>query len=57
MRAAAAASALTLAQVRLASGESTDGAVFIRIPRDAKTLSGGHLVFRAEGETFEYNPE
>ncbi len=57
LRAAAAASAITLAQVRLAPGESTDGAVFIRLPRDTKSLTGGHILFHAEGETFEFNPD
>lgn len=56
MRAAAAASAITLAQVRLAPGESTDGAVFLRLPK-AKALSGGHVVFHSEGETFEFNQD
>jgi hypothetical protein len=41
----------------LGPGESTDGAIFIKLPRDPKSLRGGHLVFRAEGQTFEFNPE
>src|SRR5580658_4541362 len=57
LRAAAAASAITLAKIRLAPGESTDGAVFIRLPRDPKSLTGGHVVFRCEGQTFEFNPD
>jgi hypothetical protein len=57
LRAAAAASAITLAQVRLAPGDSTDGAVFIRLPKDMKTLSSGRLVFHCEGETFDFNPD
>lgn len=57
LRAAAAASAITLAQVRLAPGESTDGAVFMRLPKDPKALSGGHLVLHSEGQTFEFNPD
>ena len=57
LRAAAAASAITLAQVRLAPGESTDGAVFMRLPKDPKALTGGHLVLHSEGETFEFNPD
>lgn len=57
LKAAAAASAISLAQVRLAPGESTDGAVFIRLPHDLRSLTGGHLVFRCENETFEYNPD
>jgi hypothetical protein len=57
LRAAAAASAITLAQVRLAPGESTDGAVFMHLPKDPKSLTGGHLVLHSEGETFEFNPD
>jgi len=57
LRAAAAASAITLAQIRLAPGESTDGAVFMRLPRDPKALTGGHLLLHSEGETFEFNPD
>jgi hypothetical protein len=57
LRAAAAASAITLAQVRLAPGESTDGAVFLKLPKDLKTLAGGHVVLHSEGETFEFNPD
>jgi hypothetical protein len=57
LRAAAAASAISLGQVRLAPGDSTDGAVFFRLARDRKTLTGGRLVLRSEGETFEFNPD
>jgi hypothetical protein len=57
LRAAAAASAITLAQVRLAPGESTDGAVFMRLPKDPKALTGGHVVLHSENETFEFNPD
>jgi hypothetical protein len=57
LRAAAAASAITLAQVRLAPGDSTDGAVFIRLPRDPKSLTGGHLAFHCEDQTFDFNPD
>ena len=57
LRAAAAASAITLAQVRLAPGDSTDGAVFIRLPHDQKMLTGGRVVLKSEGETFEFNPD
>jgi len=57
LKAAAAASAITLAQVRLAPGESTDGAVFLRLPKDLKTLVGGHVVMKSEGETFDFNPD
>ncbi len=54
---AAAASAITLAQVRLGPGESTDGAVFVRVPKDPKSFVGGRIVFHSEGQTFEFNPE
>jgi hypothetical protein len=57
LRAAAAASAITLAQIRLAPGESTDGAVFMRLPKDPKSLTGGHVVLHSEGETFEFNTD
>ena len=57
LRAAAAASAITLATVRLAPGESTDGAVFLRLPKDTKSLSGGHIVFHCEGEAFVFNAD
>jgi hypothetical protein len=57
LKAAATASAIALAQVRLAAGQSTDGAVFLPLAHDMKSLSGGHLVFRAGGETFEFNPD
>ena len=58
LRAAAAASAIALAQVRLAPGESTDGAIFLRLPKDPpKALAGGRLELHSEGETFEFNPD
>jgi hypothetical protein len=57
LKAAATASAIALAQTRLAPGQSTDGSVFIPLTRDLKTLTGGHLVFRADGETFDFNPD
>src|SRR5580700_10469823 len=50
LKAAATASALALAQTRLAPGQSTDGSIFIPLTHDLKTLAGGHLVFRANGE-------
>jgi hypothetical protein len=57
LEAAATASAIALARTRIAPGQSTDGAVFIPLTRDVKTLAGGHLVFKAAGETFEFNPD
>ncbi|MEP6714155.1 MAG: hypothetical protein ABJC09_01195 [Terriglobia bacterium] len=56
-KAAATASAIALGTTRLAAGQSTDGAVFIPLNREIKTLSGGHIVFRTEGEVFEFNPD
>lgn len=56
LKAAATASALALAKTRLSPGQSTDGAIFIPLQRD-KTLAGGHLEFRDEGETFGFNPD
>ena len=55
LKAAATASAIALAQVRLPAGQSTDGAVFFPLAHDMKNLTGGHIVFRAGGETFEFN--
>lgn len=57
LKAAATASAIALAQTRLPAGQSTDGSVFIPLGRDMKMLTGGHLVFRSNGETFEFNPD
>jgi hypothetical protein len=57
LKAAATASAIALAQTRLAPGQSTDGSIFIPLTRDLKTLTGGRLVFREYGETFEFNPD
>jgi len=57
LKAAATASAIALGQTRLAPGQSTDGAVFIPLSHEMKTLSGGHLLFRCEGEIFEFNPD
>lgn len=54
-RAAATASALALAQIKLATGDSTDGAVFF--PTDGKLLGPGHLVVRTNTDVFDFtNP-
>src|ERR1700722_8091244 len=45
LKAAATASALALAQTRLAPGQSTDGSIFIPLTHDLKSLTGGRLVF------------
>jgi hypothetical protein len=57
IKAAAAASAITLAQIRLAPGDSTDGAVFLKLTKDLKTLTGGHVEIHVENETFQFNPD
>lgn len=57
LKAAATASAIALAQTRLAPGQSTDGSIFIPLTHDLKTLAGGRLVFKEYGETFEFNPD
>lgn len=57
LKAAATASAIALSDTRLAPGQSTDGAVFIPLKHDFKTLAGGHIVFRCAGEVFTFNPD
>ncbi|HEY3826704.1 MAG TPA: hypothetical protein VGL82_19225 [Bryobacteraceae bacterium] len=57
LKAAATASAIALAQTRLAPGQSTDGSIFIPLTHELKTLVGGRLIFREYGETFEFNPD
>jgi hypothetical protein len=57
LKAAATASAIALAETRLAPGQSTDGSIFIPLTHDLKTLTGGRLVFKEYGETFEFNPD
>jgi len=49
------ASALTLVQIKLAAGDSTDGAVFF--PNDGKPLVGGRLIVRTNTDLFEFNAE
>jgi hypothetical protein len=51
-RAAATASALALAQIKLVPGESTDGALFF--PTDGKLLGPGHLVVRTNTDVFNF---
>lgn len=55
IKAAAAASAIALVAVKLAPGQSTDGAVFW--PTQGKPLGAGHLRVNAAGEMFEFTPE
>ena len=54
LKAAVAASALTLVPTRLRPGESTDGAVFFENNTKEKSLGGGRLVVHTCGETFEF---
>jgi hypothetical protein len=49
------ASALALAQIKLAVGDSTDGAVFF--PTDGKSLGSGRLVVRTNTDVFQFNAE
>ncbi|MBV9770629.1 MAG: hypothetical protein JOZ32_13725, partial [Bryobacterales bacterium] len=51
----AAASALALVPTKLASGESTDGAIFF--PSNGKLLGPGTLVVHTGGETFDFPSE
>jgi hypothetical protein len=55
LRSAAAASAIAFVQTRLATGESTDGAVFFA--SKGKPLVGGRLVVRTNTDVFEFNEE
>ena len=54
LKAAAAASAIAFVQMKLAPGESTDGAMFYSTA--GKPLPGGTLHVRAAGEMFEFQP-
>lgn len=53
-KAAAAASAITLAPTRLKPGDSTDGAVFFENRTKEKSLGAGKLVVHTCGESFEF---
>jgi len=55
VKAAAAASAIALVQVKLTPGQSTDGAVFF--PNEGKPLGGGHLVVNTNTDVFEFKGE
>lgn len=55
IKAAAAASAIVLAPIRLKAGQSTDGAVFYAT--QGKALGSGKLVVNTAGETFEFPVE
>lgn len=55
IKAAAAASAITLVATKLRSGDSTDGAVFFENRSKEKTLGPGRLVAHTCGETFSFS--
>jgi hypothetical protein len=55
LKAAAAASAIALVQMKLPPGDSTDGAVFF--PTERRSLGPGRLVVRTNTDTFEFNEE
>lgn len=57
LKAAATASAIALAQTRLAPGASTDGSIFIPLTHELKSLTGGHLTFQSNGERFDFNAD
>jgi hypothetical protein len=52
IKAAAAASAISFVQTRLAPGQSTDGAIFY--PNNGKVLGAGKLVVKVAGAIFEF---
>jgi hypothetical protein len=52
IKAAAAASAISFVQTRLAPGQSTDGAIFY--PNSGKVLGAGKLVVKVAGSVFEF---
>ncbi|HML16085.1 MAG TPA: hypothetical protein VK419_03630 [Bryobacteraceae bacterium] len=52
LKAAAAASAITLVTTKLLPGQSTDGAIFYA--NQGKPLGPGRLIVNAAGETFEF---
>jgi hypothetical protein len=55
LKAAAAASAIAMVQVKLAPSESTDGAVFFST--EGKQLGPGRIIVRTNTDTFEFNTE
>lgn len=54
IKAAAAASAITLVPTKLRSGDSTDGAVFFENRTKDKALGAGRLIVHTCGETFSF---
>ena len=55
IKAAAAASAIAFVRIKLAPGESTDGAIFF--PNSGKPLGAGKLIVHAAGEVFEFKSD
>jgi hypothetical protein len=55
LKAAAAASAIALVQIKLLPGESTDGAVFFAV--EGKTFGAGKLIVRTNTDVFEFGAE
>jgi hypothetical protein len=55
LKAAAAASAIALVQIKLLPGESTDGAVFFAA--EGKTFGAGKLIVRTNTDVFEFGAE
>jgi hypothetical protein len=55
LKAAAAASAISLGTTKLAPGQSTDGAIFY--PNQGKPLGAGRLIIHAAGEDFVFPVE
>jgi len=53
LKSAAAASAIVFVQTKLASGQSTDGAIFFATP--GHSLTPGKLIVRAAGEVFIFD--
>ncbi len=54
IKAAAAASAITLVSIKLRPGDSTDGAVFFENKTKDKLMGAGRLIAHACGETFTF---
>lgn len=54
LKAAAATSAIAFVKVKLAAGESTDGAIFYETEK--KGLGAGHLTVKLAGQLFEFDP-
>jgi len=55
VKAAAAASAIALVQIKLGPGQTTDGAVFF--PNVGKPLTGGRILVNTNTDVFEFKSE